>query len=264
MFKQYAALLRMGWASVMEYRAQIIIWMTNSLLTIVFMLVWLSISRDGPVNGYDGADFIAYFITAWFVRNLTAVWASWELDYAIREGRLSPMLLRPMHPIHNEIAINWAEKALRLGIVLPIAALVFAVAPEAASRLDWAPHNVAAFLLSLALAWVILFMTDYLLGILAFWTTQATAFVQGFFGVRLLLSGAIMPIAMFPDALQQALRWTPFPYTLNFSVDIAMGRAQGEALLFGFAVQIGWALVSVALVRLLWRVAIRSYSAVGA
>jgi len=48
----------------MEYRAQIVIWMTNSLLTIVFMLVWLSISRDGPVNGYSAADFVAYFITA--------------------------------------------------------------------------------------------------------------------------------------------------------------------------------------------------------
>ncbi|MFN3705067.1 MAG: ABC transporter permease [Thermoflexales bacterium] len=264
MLRIYATLLRMGWAIVMEYRAQIVIWMTNSLLTIVFMLVWLSISRDGPINGYESADFVAYFIVAWVVRNFTAVWASWELDYAIREGRLSPMLLRPLHPIHHEIAINWAEKGIRLFLVLPLAALGLVIWPEAAARLDWSLLNIALFLVSLALAWLILFMSDYLLGILAFWTTQATAFVQGFFGLRLLLSGTVMPLAMFPAALQQVLRYTPFPYMLHFNVDIAMGRVRGEELLIGLTLQLAWALTCTALVHLLWRAAIRSYSAVGA
>ncbi|MFC1466782.1 MAG: ABC transporter permease [Candidatus Brachytrichaceae bacterium NZ_4S206] len=262
MLKKYVALGKAAWALTVEYRAQIVIWMMNSILMVIMLLVWLSISRDGEVNGYSSADFVTYFMIGWIVRNLTAVWASWELDFAIREGRLSPMLLRPIHPIHNEIAINWVEKMLRMLIVVPIVAIVLVATPGV--RLDLTPLNLLAFVVSVAGAWLIAFMSDYLIGMLAFWTTQTGAFIQGFYGIRLVLSGVIAPIAMFPQAVQDVLRWLPFPYMLNFSVDIAMGRIQGEAMLLRFAIQFAWAAFFIAAVRVVWKIAIRSYSAVGA
>lgn len=262
MLKKYVALGKAAWALTVEYRAQIVIWMMNSILMVIMLLVWLSISRDGEVNGYSSADFVTYFMIGWVVRNLTAVWASWELDFAIREGRLSPMLLRPIHPIHNEIAINWVEKLLRMLIVAPIVAIVLVATPGV--RLDLTPLNLLAFVVSVAGAWLIAFMSDYLIGMLAFWTTQTGAFIQGFYGIRLVLSGVIAPIAMFPQAVQDVLRWLPFPYMLNFSVDIAMGRIQSEAMLLGFAIQFAWAAFLIAAVRVVWKIAIRSYSAVGA
>jgi len=262
MWKKYLALGKAAWALTIEYRAQIVIWMMSSILMVIMLMVWLSISRDGDVNGYSSADFVTYFMIGWIVRNLTAVWSSWELDFAIREGRLSPMLLRPIHPIHSEIATNWVEKLLRMIIVLPIAVTVLLATPGV--RLTLTPLNLFAFVLSVAGAWLIAFMSDYLIGMLAFWTTQTSAFIHGFYGVRLVLSGIIAPIAMFPQAAQDILRWLPFPYMLNFSVDIAMGRTSGEHLLLGFAIQFAWAVLFVAAVWIVWKIAIRSYSAVGA
>ncbi len=262
MWKKYVALGKAAWSLIVEYRVQIIIWMTSSILMVIMLLVWLSISRDGEVSGYSSADFITYFMIGWIVRNLTAVWASWELDFAIREGRLSPMLLRPIHPIHNEIATNWVEKLMRMIIVMPIATVVLLVTPGV--RLVLTPLNLLAFVLSVACAWLIVFMADYLIGMLAFWTTQTSAFINGFYGVRLVLSGSIAPIAMFPQTVQEVLRWSPFPYMLNFSVDIAMGRIQGEPMLIGFVIQSAWAVLFVAAVWIVWKIAIRSYSAVGA
>jgi len=258
----YGALLRMGWSTVMEYRAQIVIWMTNSLLMVTMMLVWLGISSAGPVNGYTSADFVAYFMIGWVVRNLTAVWVSWELDYRIREGKLSPMLLRPMHPIHHDIAFHWAEKGLRSVIVLPIAALVLLLTPNAPLKLD--VPTLLAFTVSLFMAWAIKFMIDFSLGVLAFWLSQASAFFEVFYGLTLVLTGAIAPLAMFPEAIQQALWWSPFPYMLSFPVEIALGRITGEALTLGLGVQAAWALLCTAVAALMWRLALRSYTAVGA
>lgn len=262
MWKKYLALCKAAWALTTEYRAQIIIWMMNSILMVIMLMVWLSISRDGTVNGYSSADFVTYFMVGWVVRNLTAVWASWELDLAIREGRLSPMLLRPLHPIHNEVAINWADKVLRMFIVIPIVTVILLATPGV--HLDLAPLNLLAFVISVAGAWLIAFLSDYLIGMLAFWTTQTGAFIQGFYGIRLVLSGVIAPIAMFPPVIQDMLRWLPFPYMLNFSADIAMGRMHGEAMLLGFAVQFTWVAFFIAAVWGVWKIAIRSYSAVGA
>lgn len=252
----------MGWSSVLEYRAQIVIWMTNSLLMVTMMLVWLGVSSSGAVNGFSSADFIAYFIVGWVVRNLTAVWASWELDYRIREGRLSPMLLRPLHPIHHDIAIHLAEKGLRALIVLPIAALVFWLTPDAPLRLDL--FTLFAFSVSVFLAWLIKFMIDFLLGMLAFWISQASAFFEVFYGLTLVLTGAIAPLSMFPETIQSALQWSPFPYMLSFPTEIAIGRVYGEALVFGFAMQGFWALVGTAAAFVMWKIALRSYTAVGA
>lgn len=262
MLKKYAALGRAAWAITVEYRAQIVIWMMYSILMVIMLVVWLSIAQDGAVNGYTSTDFVTYFMVGWLVRNLTAVWASWELDFAIREGRLSPMLLRPIHPIHNEIAGNWVEKSLRVAIVLPIVAVVLIATPGV--NLVLTPLNIAAFAISVIGAWLILFFIDYLIGMLAFWTTQTSAFIIAFDGIRLVLTGIIAPLAMFPQAVQDVLRWTPFPYMLNFSVSIAMGRLTSEQLLFGFAVQWVWVVMVIVTMRSVWKMALRSYSAVGA
>ncbi len=262
MLNKYAALARAAWALTVEYRAQIIIWMMYSILMVIMLVVWLSISENGAVNGYTSTDFVTYFMVGWMVRNLTAVWASWELNFAIREGRLSPMLLRPIHPIHNEIAGNWVEKTLRVAIVMPIVAVVLIATPGV--NLLLTPLNIVAFIVSVMGAWLILFMVDYLIGMLAFWTSQTSAFIIAFDGFRLVLTGVIAPLAMFPQAVQDTLRWTPFPYMLNFSIDIAMGRLTNEQMLFGFVVQWVWVAIVIVAMRAMWKVAIRSYSAVGA
>ena len=260
--KKFLALMRMGWSLTLEYRAQILIWMMSSFLVVVMLMVWLSISSKGPVGGFSSADFVSYYIVSLFVRQMTAVWSSWELDRMIRDGSLSPLLVRPVHPIVNEIAGNWAEKLMRIIMLMPIIVAMLLLIPHTSLALT--PLNIIAFLLSLLCAWLISFLSDYLIGILAFFTSQATAFVQMFFVVRMALSGVLAPLALFPDALQGALRWLPFRYMLSFSTEILMGRVSAPEILFGFSVQLAWVAVFALGVRLLWQRAMRSYGAVGA
>ncbi len=213
MLQKYGAFARVAWSLTLEYRAQILIWMMASLLMIVMLMVWLSISANGAVNGYSSGDFIAYYMIGWFVRVITAVWSSWELDAHIRQGTLSPLLLRPIHPIHNEIAANWAEKLARLFLVVPITIGVFIFTP--ATPLNLTAASVVLFAISIFGAWLLVFLSDYLVGMLAFWTSQTSAFIMMLYGVRMVLSGIIAPLAMFPQSIQSALKFTPFPYMLT-------------------------------------------------
>jgi len=262
MARKYLALLRVSWSLMMEYRAEIFMWMLTSLLMIIMMVVWIGISKGGPVNGFSPPDFVAYYMVGMIVRQLTAVWASWELDFKIREGQLSPLLLRPIHPIHNDIAANWGEKAIRMVIALPIVVAVLVLTPGV--RLDLSPGTIALFLLSIGGAWMIMFFLDYLVGILAFWVSQVSAFILLMEGFRVVLGGILAPLQMFPDWAQQALNWLPFRYMLSFSIEILTGRVQGDRLWFGLAVQFAWGIFMILAVRLLWARAMRSYSAVGA
>jgi ABC-2 type transport system permease protein len=144
----------------------------------------------------------------------------------------------------------------------PLILLVFALTPSA--RLHLTPISVAAFVVSVAGAWLIAFLADYAVGILAFWTSQATAFTQILWGLRVVFSGILAPIQMFPPFIQAALNWLPFRYMLAFSNEILLGQTQGEQLVFGLLVQWAWVLFFFALTRVMWKLGVRSYSAVGA
>ena len=65
----------------------------TSLLMIIMLVVWLGVSEQGTINGFTRGDFVAYYMIGWVVRTMTAVWSSWEMDYQVRQGTLSPLLL---------------------------------------------------------------------------------------------------------------------------------------------------------------------------
>jgi len=260
--RKYLALFRSAWMLSLEYRAEGVVWMMTNLMSIIMLVVWLSISHGGPVGGFSSGDFVAYYMVGLIVRQVTGVWASWGLSDDIREGALSPQLVRPIHPIHRHVAANWAEHVMRLTMLLPIVAVVLIITPDA--RLYLTPISIAAFMLSLLGAWLVSFLSDYAIGILSFWTSQATAFTQAMQGLKVVFSGILAPLQMFPAAMQGALNWLPFRYMLAFCNEILLGQTRDERLLFGLAVQWAWVLFFFILVRILWKLGARSYGAVGA
>ena len=261
--RKYVAFGKASWSNMLEYRAQILLWMTGSLMMVVMLMVWLGIAADqATVGGFSAVDFTLYYMLGLVVRNMTAVWASWELDTQIREGTLSPQLLRPINPIHNHIAANWVEKTIRLAVTVPIAALVIALTPGA--KIDLSLGALAALAVALLGAWAVAFFVDYLIGLTAFWTTQTSAFIMGFYGLRIVLSGTAAPMQLFPAEFQAALTALPFRYMLSFPLEIALNKLSPEQILSGLAIQWAWVTVFVLAVAVVWRLAIRSYSAVGA
>lgn len=261
MRRKYLALLRANWQGTLEYRAQIVIWMLIATSPFVSLAVWLAVAADGSVGGYDAHAFIAYYLALIFVRNMNTSWVYHELEYQIREGLLSPKLLKPLNPIHDHLTMHLGDRILRLPLVvvpLGLAAWWFGV------QYDFSPLAVALFLLSLAFSFGIIFISSYCIGLLNFWITHAESLSELWYALRMLLGGLIAPLDLFPAPIPQLSVYLPFRYTLSFPVEIALGRASTDQLLVGFAVQAAWLAVFFGLYRVLWYRGLREYSAVGA
>jgi ABC-2 type transport system permease protein len=262
MLRKIAAYARAHWDSILEYRASIVIWMTAGLLPLVMMAVWLSVSSAGPVGGYSSSDFVAYYLAAIFVRQMTAVWVQWELDRQIRLGELSPLLLRPINPFFDHMTIHLADKAFRLPILLPPLAIAAWLVPGQQYHLTIG--RVSLFIVTTAGAWALVFLSSYAIGLLAFWISQAMAVSELWYGVRMMLSGVLAPLTLFPPAVTAIAQVLPFRFTLSFPIEILLGRLTPIQTLEGLALQVGWLLVFILLLIALWRRGLRSYSAVGA
>src|SRR5205807_1614659 len=73
---------------------------------VIYLVVWTTIARShgGAVGGYTAGQFAAYYIVWTLVRNMNIVFTPYGWEWRIQQGQFSAMLLRPIHPIHLDLA----------------------------------------------------------------------------------------------------------------------------------------------------------------
>ena len=260
----YLQQFKTTFATMVQYRASLFIWMIDhALQPLVYLVVWSVVAESGggSAGDYTAAGFAAYFIVLMLVENTSYTWVMFEYDYRIREGLLSPALLRPVHPIHADIAENLSSKAITLPFMMVVAAVLAAVFRPAMSPQLWV---LPAAIPALILAFLLRFFCEWALAQVAFWTTRVSAINQSYFVLMLFLSGQVAPISLFPPVLQVIANILPFHWMLGFPVELLLGRLTPAEALVGIGAQAAWVMIAFLLMRLIWRAGIRRYSAVGA
>jgi ABC-2 type transport system permease protein len=260
--KAYPTLLKVYYARAIEYRGQIVIWILASVLPLVMMLVWIQIANtQGSINGFSSIDFVEYYLMVTLFRRLTGAWIFWDLDGDIRNGTLSPQLLKPIHPLHHLLTRVIASKPIQIVIVLPPIILASVLV---GAQYDLRPQTLVLAFVATAGALLIEFFAQAIIGAFAFWISHGEAIADVWFWVRALLSGWIIPLAMFPAALQVLLVYLPFRYCLAFPIEIVLGSLTPDQIALGLAIQFAWVGILFVLFQLVWRRGLRSYGAVGA
>lgn len=255
-------MLRVGFAGVVAYRAEMVIWILSTLLPLVMVALWTAVASDGPVAGYSQSGFVRYFTINLLVRQLTSVWLVWELNYEIRSGRLSSRLLKPMHPLVQHMIDMIVAVPFRGLVLVPILAVILAVRPDL-----WRTPSLAElglFAVSLVLAWVLNFAVQALFATLSFWIDKTDALFGVWFAVWSLLSGYLAPLALFPDAARELLVWLPFRGTLGLPVEVLGGFLTPAQALPQIAGQAAWSVGLWLAVVLIWRRGVARYGAYGA
>jgi ABC-2 type transport system permease protein len=251
-------------AMMLQYRAALLIWMIGQVLEpLVYLIVWSVVSKSsgGSIGSYTTSDFAAYFIVLMLVNQFTYTWIMYEFEYRVREGILSFALLKPVHPIHSDIADNVSSKLITLPTMILIAA---GLAVGFHTSISPAPWAVAVFIPVLLLAFLVRFLLEWTLAQAAFWTTRVSAINQTYFVLMLFLSGQIAPLTLLPHPIQVAAAILPFRWMIGFPVELLLGRLTPANALTGLGAQVAWLLIGFVLLRLVWRAGIRNYSAVGA
>jgi ABC-2 type transport system permease protein len=248
----------------LAYRGQVMIWVVTSMIQpLVMIVVWRTVAgSSNEVGGYTAGRFVTYFAIMMVVEHLTFIWLMWEFEWRVREGAFSPLLIRPIHPIHKDIIDNASYKVIGLVGVLPGAVLLIIVFDGDLSGIQ--PSHILAFIPALILAAVLRFAIEWVLALSAFWLTKVSALNNLYHSVQLFLGGGFAPLSVMPAAFAAVAYWAPFSWSLAFPVEVAMGRRTGTDVLYGYAMQAGWIVVALVLLHVVWSRAVRRYSAVGA
>lgn len=248
----------------LHYRIALVIWMIGLVLSpLVYLVVWTTVAhaKGGDVGTYSAHDFAAYFIVLMIVDHITFTWVIFNADFRIRQGALSPLLLRPVHPINADIVENASFKLLMMIVIIP-AAVVLSL--TFGPTLHPAPWAVVAFFPALALAAVLRFIVEWTVSLVSFWISRMAALDQMYYVVMLFLSGQVAPISLFPAPVQLVANVLPFQWMVAFPVELLLGRVSARDTVIGYGVLLGWIVVGYAALRFTWRQGLKQYSAVGA
>jgi ABC-2 type transport system permease protein len=228
-------------------------------------------SRD--LNGYTYRNMVAYALLVMVGRAFSSMpGLAGGIARDVRDGTIKKYLTQPIDMLAY---LFWARVAHKLVYYVVAAAPFALVFYLCRGFFDHAPDlsTIAAFVYSLILAFLIGFLTECLIGLIAFWFLEVSSLVFVYMMLNYFLSGHMVPLdwllglfAGHPGAenlARQALILSPFQYMAYFPAAIMLGKFQGQALVFSLTMGTLWVLLLLAANRIVFARGLRRYSAFG-
>lgn len=248
----------------MQYRLSAFLWLIGLVIEpVIYLVVWTTVAREqgGAVGGYTAGGFAAYYIVWTFVRATSIGLNPISFEWRVRGGRWSGLILRPFHPIHEDIAFLLGNKVMDFIWLVPVITLLTVTfRPE----IELSAWQIPAFLVACFLGFLVRTTWMWVLGLITFWTVRVGAFFDLYFAVELLLSGRVVPLDLLPAWARGLANWLPYQWTFGFPIEVMIGRLTLLQTLAGFGWQLVWIVAGGIVVHWVWRLGLRRYSAVGA
>lgn len=246
-----------------QYRVSNYLYMLGMVAEpVIYLVVWTTVaqSQGGTVAGISAGGFAAYYITWTLVRNINIVFTPYGWEERIQRGELSGQLLRPLHPVHYDLAYFAGWKFVVVILWLPIAAVLTLLFHP---TFTLTAAGIGAFVLALVGAYLIRSIFLWILGMITFWTTRVSAIFELYMALELLLSGRLVPLSLLPGWAQNIAVFLPFQWTFSFPIETLIGGLSNQQLLLGLATQVGWIVGGFVVLQVVWRAGIRRFSSVG-
>ena len=250
--------------SQLVWRADVIFNMIFTVSKILFAyLLWSIIFRDKEMIGqFTFHGMLSYYIVNSFLSQLDLSGGiSREIHDRIRNGTFSKYMVIP-------VGIQKYFMAMELGIILFYLLFDFiaAVIWIFVFRIEFQFTSSLLVLVCAVLMAIfgLLFMVqlNYFLGLLTLKYQGISTFLMIKNNLISLVTGSIVPLALFPEMAVSIMRILPFYYVAYLPSMLLTGMYQEEAMT-GLLVIIVWCLMMQFVINVTWNQYIRKYDGVG-
>ena len=223
------------------------------------------------IVGYRYNDVIAYLLLAMVARAFSSMPGLGSgIARSIRDGTIKKFLIQPVDMLGFLFLGRVAHKLAYYTVATLPFALVFYLC-RGFFTAGWPPPaELAAFLASLVMAFLLGFYLEALIGLIGFWFLEVTSLMFVYMLVSFFLSGQMFPLGMLDKAmLVGSVSWgdvvgaLPLKYLAYFPAAIFLGKIHGTRLLVELAIELGWLVALMAICRLAFNRGVRRYSAYG-
>lgn len=234
---------RMGFLDMLAYRLRYYTGVINYFISVtVYYFIWKAVFASNPTfGGFDFREMITYVVVGWIIRSMYFNNIDWDLAMNIQEGKISMEMLRPVSLPMSYIGRALGEAVFRTVLLcLPTAFLLMIIFPVKAPA-DAA--HLAAFAASLAGSVLLVASINFIVGSCAIELTSIQGLLRFKFWMQELLSGLLVPLAIFPPNLRAVSSWLPFEHIGYTPMMIYLGKISWQEIAFTMALELFWIVV---------------------
>ncbi len=227
----------------------------------IFVYFWRAVySGTAVLGGLTLAQTITYIVLARLFAPLVETRLIFYLGFLLRQGQVAVELTRPLDLQLRMMVETFGDLgafALRRLPLFLLAWLFFGL------HLPSDPAVWAAFLVTLLLGEIVLFLFDWMFASLAFYVTETWGLSVVRIGVASFFSGALVPLSMMPGWLQNVAAVLPFAQVIAVPVSLLSGITPLADAPHLWLIQLIWILALLVLSRLVFNVALRQVTVQG-
>lgn len=236
--------------------------------TFILIYLWNAIyifsNKTSSYNLYEMTEYLLFCNAIYRVIETDGLDS--EISDEIRMGSLSCYLLRPFSYFKAKFSKILGKKFVTAPIiVIPYIIILFLVENNRSGVIitDTTFLSILVCISILIFAYAFNFIIDFLLGLIAFWIENP--YILFFVKDKLLplLCGIYVPLSFFPATLQKVLNILPFSYYVSIPFDVLVGQIDIAKGFKGLIVLLLWLVAICIITYVIWKVAIKRYTAIG-
>lgn len=239
------------------------------IVTQIFLWGAIFSNQEGELLGYTYANMVAYYLLTMVARAFSSMpGLASGIANEVRDGTVNKYLTQPVDMIGF---LFWHRVAHKLAYYV-MAALPFAIVFYLCRSYlpGWPePHVTLAWVASLIMGFLIGFLMEALIGLIAFWFLEVSSLVFIYMMINYFLSGHMIPLEWISQATVFGVRigsfveHLPFRYLAYTPSAIMLGKIPAEELGRVLLVELAWVAGLLFAVRFAFNRGVKRYSAFG-
>ncbi|SHM21620.1 ABC transporter permease [Ruminococcus flavefaciens] len=263
--KKYLSLTRAGIIEALQFRLSFVVMVIGNLLyLIVVYFLWDAIYESAGtdvVNGMTFSDTLIYLVLATALFNFMEMYAVWEIGRSIQSGKIVLDLLKPME--YRKYLFWSFSGSFITKFLLTFLPTFIAVAIVTNGAIPLG-INLLYFIFSVVMAISINYSIDFIVGTICLYTESIWGINIMKQVIVLLLSGATIPLAFFPDTLRTIVNFLPFQSIYNAPLTLLLdGAPTAETVLTTLGTQLIWCIAMMIVSKLFWKASLRQITVNG-
>ncbi len=222
-------------------------------------------SVRGEMNGYTYSNMVAYYLLAMVGRAFSSMpGLAGGIARDIRDGTVKKYLTQPIDMLGYLFWHRVAHKVVYYCVAIGPFVLVFYLCRNYFN--GWPdPLTTLACAASLIMAFMIGFLLDALIGLIAFWFLEVSSLLFIYMMITYFLSGHMIPLDWFGE-IGDWIAYLPFKYLAYVPAAVILqrdGYRLGEGLEFELSIEFCWIVVLFAANRIAFDRGTRRYGGFG-
>lgn len=214
--------------------------------------------------GYSFHQMVAYYLLSMLARAFSSMpGLASSVAKQIREGEIKKFIIQPVDLIGFLLLGRIAHKIAYYTVAtLPFALVFFLCRGYFTDGWPSAPH-LAAFLVSLVLAFLLGYFMDLCIGLIGFWFLEVSSLLFVYMLLNFFLSGHMFPLDLLPEPWRYLVDFLPLKYLAYFPAAVFLEKIPSDQLAWQIGLEFLWLGVFIALARWMFARGLKRYSGYG-